>query len=130
MCYNLAIKWGMQMKIKGKTNLKTSNEVVINNKEFNGLKNDNTITFYDDGIKVHITLGEEVILKRSNDDYEIMLTFNERSRMEGKYLSKKDNLFLPLYIITDKIIVGNNLLIINYRLNDEIYEFKLEFEVI
>ena len=38
------------MKIKGKTNLKTSNEVVINNKEFNGLKNDNTITFYDDGI--------------------------------------------------------------------------------
>lgn len=130
MCYNLAIKWGMQMKIKGKTNLKTGNEVVINNKEFNGLKNDNTITFYDDGIKVNIILGDEVILKRSNDDYEIMLTFNEKNSMEGKYLSKKDNLFLPLYIITDKIIVGNNLLIINYHLNDEIYEFKLEFEVI
>ena len=72
----------MQMKIKGKTNLKTSNEVVINNKEFNGLKNDNTITFYDDDIKVNITLGDEVMLKRSNDDYEIMLTFNERSSME------------------------------------------------
>lgn len=118
------------MKIKGKTNLKTSNEVVINNKEFNGLKNDNTITFYDDGIKVNITLGDKIVLKRSNDDYEIILIFNEKNSGEGKYLSKKDNLFLPLYIITDKIIVGNNLLIINYRLNDEIYEFKLEFEVI
>lgn len=118
------------MKIKGKTNLKTSNEVVINNKEFNGLKNGNTITFYDDGIKVSITLGDEVTLKRSNDDYEILLVFNENSKTDGKYLSKKDNLFLPLYIITDKIIVGNNLLIINYCLNDEIYEFKLEFEVI
>lgn len=130
MCYNLAIKWGMQMKIKGKTNLKTSNEIVINNKEFNGLKNDNSITFYDDGIKVNITLGDKIVLKRSNDDYEIILIFNEKNSGEGKYLSKKDNLFLPLYIITDKIIVGNNLLIINYRLNDEIYEFKLEFEVI
>ncbi len=118
------------MKIKGKTNLKTNDKIVINNKEFNGLKNNNTITFYDDGIKVNIILGEEVILKRSNDDYEIILTFNEKNSGEGKYLSKKDNLFLPLYIITDKIIVGNNLLIINYRLNEEIYEFKLEFEVI
>lgn len=118
------------MKIKGKTNLKTSDKIVINNKEFNGLKNNNTITFYDDGIKVNIILGEEVILKRSNNDYEIILTFNEKNSGEGKYLSKKDNLFLPLYIITDKIIVGNNLLIINYRLNEEIYEFKLEFEVI
>ena len=118
------------MKIKGKTNLKTNDKIVINNKEFNGLKNNNTITFYDDGIKVNIILGEEVILKRSNDDYEIILTFNEKNSGEGKYLSKKDNLFLPLYIITDKIIVGHNLLIINYRLNEEIYEFKLEFEVI
>lgn len=118
------------MKIKGKTNLKTNDKIVINNKEFNGLKNNNTITFYDDGIKVNIILGEEVILKRSNNDYEIILTFNEKNSREGKYLSKKDNLFLPLYIITDKIIVGNNLLIINYRLNEEIYEFKLEFEVI
>ena len=118
------------MKIKGKTNLKTNDKIIINNKEFNGLKNNNTITFYEDGIKVNIILGEEVILKRSNDDYEIILTFNEKNSGEGKYLSKKDNLFLPLYIITDKIIVGNNLLIINYRLNDEIYEFKLEFEVI
>lgn len=118
------------MKIKGKTNLKTNDKIVINNKEFNGLKNNNTITFYDDGIKVNIILGEEVILKRSNNDYEIILTFNEKNSGEGKYLSKKDNLFLPLYIITDKIIVGNNLLIINYRLNEEIYEFKLEFEVI
>ena len=118
------------MKIKGKTNLKTNDKIIINNKEFNGLKNNNTITFYDDGIKVNIILGEEVILKRSNDDYEIILTFNEKNSGEGKYLSKKDNLFLPLYIITDKIIVGNNLLIINYRLNEEIYEFKLEFEVI
>ena len=118
------------MKIKGKTNLKTNDKIIINNKEFNGLKNNNTITFYDDGIKVNINLGEEVILKRSNDDYEIILTFNEKNSGEGKYLSKKDNLFLPLHIITDKIIVGNNLLIINYRLNEEIYEFKLEFEVI
>lgn len=118
------------MKIKGKTNLKNSNEVIINNKEFSGLKKDNMITFYDDGVKVNIILGDEVTLKRSNDDYEIILTFNKKNNMEGKYLSKKDNLFLPLYIITDKIIVGNNLLIINYRLNDEIYEFKLEFEVI
>lgn len=118
------------MKIKGRTNLKNRNEVIINNKKFSGLKNDNTITYYDDGVKVSVILGDEVILRRSTDDYEIILTFNERSSMEGKYLSKKDNLFLPLYIITDKIIVGNNLLIINYRLNDEIYEFKLEFEVI
>lgn len=130
MCYNLSNKWGMQMKIKGKTNLKTSNEIVINNKVFNGLKNDNLITYYDDGVKVNIILGDEITLKRSNDEYEILLIFNENSKTDGKYLLKKDNLFLPLYIITDKIIVGNNLLIINYRLNEEIYEFKLEFEVI
>ena len=92
------------MKIKGKTNLKTNDKIIINNKEFNGLKNNNTITFYDDGIKVNIILGEEVILKRSNDDYEIILTFNKKNSGEGKYLSKKDNLFLPLHIITDKII--------------------------
>lgn len=118
------------MKIKGKTNLKTSNEIVINNKVFNGLKNDNLITYYDDGVKVNIILGDEITLKRSNDEYEILLIFNENSKTDGKYFLKKDNLFLPLYINTDKIIVGNNLLIINYKLNDEIYEFKLEFEVI
>ena len=118
------------MKIKCKVNLKSNEEIIIGDKLFNGLKNDNKITYYENNIKVSVILDDEIVLKRSNDDYEVLLIFSEKKETEGKYLLKKDNLFLPLYIITDKIIVGNNLLVVNYKLNDEIYEFKLEFEVL
>lgn len=118
------------MKIKCKVSLKNENEIVIDNEVFNGLKNDNKIVYYEKDIKVSILLEDKIILKRSNEEYEIKLIFDEQNETEGKYLLKKDNLFLPLYTITDKIIVGNNLLLVNYCLNDEHYEFKLEFEVI
>ena len=74
MCYNLAIKWGMQMKIKGKTNLKTSNEVVINNKEFNGLKNDNTMYAIENNCIYELERIEHIW----NYDPEETITYHER----------------------------------------------------
>lgn len=126
----LTVKWGMQMKIKGKINLKNNDEVIMNNKLFTGLKIDNKITYYEDDIKVSLVLGDKISLKRSNDEYELELIFTNKMESKGKYLLKKDNLFLPLYIITDKIIVGNNLIVINYQMDEEKFEFKLEFEVV
>lgn len=118
------------MKIKGKINLKNNDEIVIDNKLFFGLKTDNKITYYEDDIKVSLILEDSISLKRSNEEYEIELIFNKEKETVGKYLLKKDNLSLPLYIITDKIIVGNNLIEINYQLNEEVFLFKLEFEVV
>lgn len=126
----LTVKWGMRMKIKGKINLKNNDEIIMDNKLFSGLKSDNKITYYEDDIKVNLILEDNILLKRSNEEFEVELVFNEKKETSGKYLLKKDNLFLPLYIIADKIIVGNNLIVINYQIDEEKFEFKLEFEVV
>ncbi len=118
------------MKIKGKINLKNNDEIIMDNKLFTGLKIDNKITYYEDDIKVSLVLSDEIMLKRSNDEYELELIFTNKNDSEGKYILKKDNLSLPLYIITDKIIVDNNLIVINYQIDNEKFEFKLEFEVV
>ena len=70
------------------------------------------------------------MMKRSNKEYQLNLEFEERSNTTGKYFLNNDNLWLPIEVFTDKILVSENCVEVDYYIDKINFNFKISFEVI
>lgn len=117
-------------KIKCIVNLKENDKFVFKNKIFFGVKTENKISYKENEIMVTIfEYDNKIIMKRVAKDYEINLQFVENTNTTGKYFINNGNLWLPLYTFTDKILVDDSSIIIEYKLNLEEEPTKLLLEI-
>lgn len=118
-------------KINCSINLMEDDKVIIDNKQVIGIKSYNKITFKDDNITVTILIEDnKIIMKRISNEYQLILEFEDKKDTHGKYFLNNYNLWLPLDIFTDKIVVSENNIEINYYLDKTNFNFKIKFEVI
>ncbi len=118
-------------KVSCLINLKEDDKTVIDNKRVVGIKIDNKITFKDDNITVTIIVdNNKIIMKRISKDYELNFEFQERINTTGKYFLNNDNLWLPIEVFTDKILVSEKSIEVDYYIDKINFDFKISFEVI
>lgn len=117
-------------KINCVINLKEDDKIVIDKKEVMGIKNGNKITFKDDEVIVTITTdNNKIMMKRVNKEYELNLEFAEGINKTGKYFLNNANLWLPIEVFTDKILVSEKSVEVDYYIDKINFNFKISFEV-
>lgn len=117
-------------KVSCLINLKEEDKIVIDNKKVMGIKSDNKITFKDDDITVIIMIdNSKIMMKRVSKDYELAFEFQEKTNTIGKYFLNNDNLWLPIDTFTDKILVSEKSIEVDYYIDKINFNFKLSFEV-
>ena len=132
MCYNDNVKKRRNTvaKINCVINLKEDDKIVIDKKEVMGIKNGNKITFKDDEVIVTITTdNNKIMMKRVNKEYELNLEFEEGFNRTGKYFLNNANLWLPIEVFTDKILVSEKSVEVDYYIDKINFNFKISFEV-
>ena len=78
-----------------------------------GIK-DNKIKFITDKVMNILDINNDVInLKRKSDEYEIDMTFDKNTKTKGTYYIKTLG-YLNLEIVTNKIIIKDNYIEIDY----------------
>ena len=118
-------------KINCCINLHENDTLVIENKKIIGIKNKDRIIYNDDNMAVTISLEDNTItMKRVCDEYTLTLLFEEKENTKGNYFSNRLNLWLPLDIFTDKILVSEKSVQIIYKIEDKQFDFVIDFEVI
>ena len=128
ICYNLYyIKWGgITSKVKIKTTL------IINNqkeeKELNGIIQDNIIKFIDKPYKTTFNYNTNTLINES-DETRLEITFNKNKTISN-YLLKKYNKEASFNIKTKKIERNNYNIDIEYIILDTKEEFNYRIEVI
>lgn len=120
-------------KIKINLHLKNANEDL--RKTIIGKKIGSKIHYLDDKVKVTITFGEMVTMRRFSKEYEITMNFKEGETLPGTYDLKKLNYKLPIDIKTNKMYIGSGQFRVSYELSsDEVqmdhFDFELSYEVI
>lgn len=121
-------------KIKIKSHLKNSTETI--NKNYFGLIQDNKITYNDNIVTVTLVFEKnKVLLKRSNNEYEINLPLENKINTAGTYLLKNYQKTLSIDIYTEGLIIEEGKIIINYSIvidnnQKDNYYFEIEYEVI
>ena len=120
-------------KVKIKSKLEKNNNILFSiNKE--AIKNDNNIVFYDDDknlMNIFIS-GNDVVIKRENNDMLIELFFKDNKMMNGKYNIKKVNSYIEVKTKTHNMTKNKKSIIIEYDLYiedeyDDSYVYKLEW---
>lgn len=98
----------------------------INNdsKALKGILNDEIISFIDEDFKFNFDLNS-LVLKRSSSEYNTLLDF---SNLLFSYSSFGMSFDIPIKI--EKIDKKTNSFDVSYRLEDEVINFYIEFEVI
>lgn len=118
-------------KVSCVINLKEDDKIVIDKKQVKGIKIDNKITFKDGDVIVTITMdNNKIMMKRVNKEYELNLEFEEGNNTTGKYFLNNDNLWLPIEVFADKILVSENCVEVDYYIDKINFNFKISFEVI
>lgn len=120
------------MEIKIKSSLCNSTDKEANIKEIKGTLKDKIIKYYEDDIAVEIILDKMVSLSRISSEYEIRLNFMLNQNTRGSYIIKDINQVLDLEITTNKLVITDGQILIDYvlNINDEEFKFKLDYEVI
>lgn len=86
-------------------------------KDIKAIKNDNTITYSKDGIKVKIQLlDNKVLLERENDNMKLNLEFEESKKLVSKYVIKDLNLNIKIETKTNRLIIDKNIIKAQYDL--------------
>ena len=94
-----------------------------------GIKNDNKIIYKDDDYMVNLSFDhDKVILIRESDEIISEMHFSKKSSC--KYQIKKYNKYVELNLELLKLNVSDNEVEINYKIEDEIINFKMHYEVI
>lgn len=118
-------------KINCVINLKEDDKIVIDKKQILGIKNKNKVTFKDENIIVTIIVdNNKIMMKRANKEYELNFEFEEGISTTGKYFLNNDNLWLPIEVFTDKILVSEKSIEVDYYIDKINFNFKISFEVI
>ena len=118
-------------KINCCINLKENDKLVFDNKNVIGIKRKNKITYQNDNILVTVLIDDnKITMKRISDEYNIILSFEEKNNTKGEYFLNNSNLMLPLNIFTDKILVSEKKIEITYKIENNVFDFAIDFEVI
>lgn len=110
-------------KIKIKSVIKSKENV--HTFEGKGIKQNNKITYNDNGVLTTITLDDVIYLERKKDFY-MRLGFSTNKNMEGTYIIPEGKILIET--TTKSIKQEENSIIINYFLNIDNAE-KNEFEL-
>ena len=132
MCYNdNDVRAIIMTKINCCINLKENDKLVFDNKNVIGIKRKNKITYQNDNILVTVLIDDnKITMKRISDEYNIILSFEEKNNTKGEYFLNNSNLMLPLNIFTDKILVSEKKIEITYKIENNVFDFAIDFEVI
>lgn len=107
--------------------LKTSNEIIQN--KLNGVISDECIKYKEKDIIVIIEkYNKKITMTRSNLEYQLKLVFENNKNTYGEYILKGNNNKFKLDIYTSLLNIKDNMIEIEYKLNDEIRYFKLNIE--
>ena len=122
-------------KIKCLTTLIENKLKIFENEVFFGIKSGNKISYKENEIIVTILLEDnKIIMKRKSLEYEIYLEFVEKNNSTSKYFLNNNNLWLPLDTFTDKILVDDSNIRIEYELTLEStptqFLFEIKYEVV
>jgi hypothetical protein len=94
-----------------------------------GKKDKNRLLFDEDNIKINVVINDnDFSLIRQSDAFLLKYDFNEENP-SGVY-DIKDLGKLDLDIDLKKLEIKDNLLVVEYNLNDTSFEYLLEYEVI
>lgn len=89
------------------------------------IKNLNTIKYIDNNIVSIIKInGDELLISRENDEYQLQLKFKEKEKTYGTYLLKENGIMCDLEIRTDKLVIDNNIYV-KYKLENEVHEIYI-----
>ncbi len=108
-----------------KTRLKNSEETI--NLEVNAIINDNKIVYKDKDVTNTVIINNDNIdLIRKNDEYQLSMNFSKnKSQCEYKLLNI--DRILNMDIETINIDIKDNYVFIKYKLNDEIFEYEINY---
>ncbi|MBE6151957.1 MAG: hypothetical protein E7165_01420 [Firmicutes bacterium] len=117
-------------KIKCVVNLKENDNIIFADKRFYGIKTNNKISYQEEDVIVAIFINDnKILMKRVKEDSKILLEFEENVCTIGKYFINNDNLWLPLDIFTDKILVDDSYMRIAYNIKLDNEPTKFLFEI-
>ncbi len=98
-----------------------------------GLKKDNEISYYDDGVYVVVkVLKNKILLTRENNEVKINLEFEKNKNLVTQYVIKDMGLKVKLETKTRQIIIKDKNIYVSYDLfmNDSFsdsFTYKLEW---
>jgi len=101
-----------------------------------GILKDHKIIFYEDTIKVSIEYNDNALkLERSNDDYSIILSFQNSLTNDGMYDIKCDSMQIPIKVTTNLLDVKDGFIHVEYSLllggvNQGNFVYDVKYEVI
>ena len=112
-------------KRKIKISLKNNEEVIES--ELSALIIDNKIKYIDNDILVNIDINNDyIIMKRENNEYQLILEFKNKKKTTGSYLLKENNVQFELDILTNDLIIEKEFISIIYEINNENKKYELE----
>ncbi len=113
-------------KIDVKVIIKNNDEV--SEEKYMALKNNQKIEYLEKEFKTSLFLKDIVKIKRENADYLFMMEFIPNKETKGSCKLKKENITIDLEILTDYIIIEENIIIIKYKVltTQQDVLFKLE----
>lgn len=112
-------------KKKIQISLKNNNE--ITKSDLSALIIDNNIKYIDNDIIVNININNDIIImKRENNEYQLILEFKNKKKTTGSYLLKNNNIQFDLEILTNNLIIKDKFISIIYEINNEVKEYELK----
>ncbi len=110
-----------------KAKITIKNDDSISEEVYTIIKTKNKIFYQEKEYKTTIILDNFKIIRESNECI-IELNFIPNKNTNGKYLLKENNKQIDLDILTDYLIIEDNLLILKYKVltTDQDVIFKLE----
>ena len=119
------------IKIKIKGNLKNISEKTNDLIETYAIKNKNKITYHNNDTIYKLTiLDNEIILIRENEEFIHKFVFNIDNITKSEYYIKELRTTIDIPIKTNKLIIKENNIIIEYIIidNDNEYSYILDME--
>ena len=104
------------------------NNDVTSTCEYNAIINDKKILYNEKEFKVVIDYSDNIKITRENLEYLFKLEFISGKKTKGICYLKGENKTLELDILTDYIIIENNLIIVKYDVitTEQSVEYRLE----
>ncbi len=118
LCYNY-IRCRKKDFILAKVFIKSTlkNDDDIHMIETKGILKNDLLIYNDDSLTVHVCLSSPIMITRENDEYKIILKFDQNKIITGNYLLKEINSYIPIEIKTNKLQRKDEHLKINYELS-------------
>lgn len=101
----------------------------ITKKEILGLKRDKTIIYKENNLTTSINLlNDNIIMKREDNETSLTITLGNENKAIYFVKSFQKNFLIDINLYKKEIT--NNMIYFKYKSNDQITEYKLEYEVI